>query len=367
MTSNRLRNFAKILVDFSADIQGGDRILIHGGVLAEELTEAVYRRVLERGGHPYTMLFPSNMHEVLLRYGAEEQLVHTNQLMEYAYTHFESRIHIWSPANTEAASGTDPAKASLLGKGLAPIMKTQFARGEKDEFKWVTTMIPTQAYAQQASMGFREYEDFFYGAIHADDEDPVAHWQGVKARQQSYVDALNGHEHIELKGPNVDLQLSTKDRTWINSFGKNNMPSGEVFTGPVENSVNGWVRFTYPTIQGGRIVEGVELHFEDGKVIKESAEKNEAFLKQMLAADEGARYVGEFAIGLNDEIDRFTGFILLDEKIGGSFHMALGRGYPETGNHNESAIHWDMICDMREDAEIKVDGEVFYKNGKFTI
>jgi len=367
MANQRIRNFAKILVDFSANIEEGDRVLVHGRTLAEELSQEIVQRVLERGGHPYTMLDPRNAKEVRLTNGSDEQLLHTNQLLEYAYTHFESRIKIYSQANTEEGSGADPRKAMLLGQGLSPILKVQFERGERKEFKWVTTMIPTQAYAQQAGMGFAAYEDFFYGAIHADDADPVAHWLGVKEKQQKYVDALDGHDQVELKGPNVDLQLSIKGRTWINSFGGHNMPSGEVFTGPVENSVNGWVRFNYPTMYQGRILEGVELHFEDGKVVKESAAKNEDFLKEMLASDEGARYVGEFAIGLNDEINRFTGFILLDEKIGGSFHMALGRGYPETGNKNESSIHWDMICDMREDAEIRVDGDVFYKNGKFTI
>ncbi len=170
-----------------------------------------------------------------------------------------------------------------------------------------------------------------------------------------------------LRGPNVDLTLSIKGRTFINSHGRHNMPDGEIFTGPVEESLNGWVRFTYPTVFGGVVVEGVELTFSNGRVTQASAVKNQDYLLKMLEADAGARYVGEFAIGTNFEINRFTGQILLDEKIGGSFHMALGAGYPETGSRNRSAIHWDMICDLREDSEIIVDGDVFYRNGEFVV
>jgi len=205
--------------------------------------------------------------------------------------------------------------------------------------------------------------------IHADagTPDPVAYWQGVKQEQQRIVDWIQGSKQVTLQGPNVDLKLSVAGRTFINCFGDKNLPDGEIFTGPVEDSANGWVRYTYPAVYQGRVVEGIELSFEQGRVVKASAKKNDDLLQRMLERDAGARYIGEFAIGTNFEINRFTHNILLDEKIGGSFHMALGAGYPESGSKNTSAIHWDMICDLRQDSEIRADGELMYKDGKFVI
>lgn len=367
MADLRVEKFAKILVDYSAHIEAGDRVLIEANTLGKELVEALFIRILERGGLPYVGMALLEARELMLRYGSKEQLAHTNQLQAYAYEQFESRIRVWAEGNTKATSGADPEKQSALLKSEGPILETQFARGAKKEFKWVTTMTPTRAYAMQAGMGLVDYEDFFYRAVHAGEKDPVGYWKQIKARQEGYVRALNGHDKVQLRGPNVDLTLSIKGRTFVNAYGENNMPDGEVFTGPVEDSLNGWVHYTYPAQYRGNVVEGAELTFKDGKVVGARAEKNQEFLEQAIKTDEGASYVGEFAIGLNDDIDRFTGFILLDEKIGGSFHMALGNGYPETGSQNKSAVHWDMICDLRADSEILVDGEVFYKDGKFVI
>ena len=187
----------------------------------------------------------------------------------------------------------------------------------------------------------------------------------LESKQKSAIDFIQGKSQVILRGPNVDLTLSIKGRTFDNSFGTFNMPDGEIFTGPVENSVNGWVKFTYPAIYGGVAVEGAELTFNRGRVETAKADKQQDYLLKMIESDAGSRYLGEFAIGTNADIDRFTGNILFDEKIGGTFHMALGAGYPETGSKNKSAIHWDMICDLRKDLEITVDGELFYKNGQF--
>ncbi|MEA2007887.1 MAG: aminopeptidase, partial [Chloroflexota bacterium] len=249
----------------------------------------------------------------------------------------------------------------------APIIATQMERGATGDFKWVTTLFPTLAYAKEAGMALREYEDFVYRACHANEEDPIAFWKNLENEQAEATNIFNGHKTVKLNGPNIDLTLSIDGRTFINSYGIHNMPDGEVFTGPVENSANGWVRYTYPAIYNGVIVKGVELTFEDGKVVQASAEKNEAFLHRMLDSDAGSRYLGEFAVGTNFQIDTFTGNILFDEKIGGTIHMALGAGYPQTGSVNKSMIHWDMICDMRSDSEIQVDGEVIYKDGDFVF
>ena len=216
-------------------------------------------------------------------------------------------------------------------------------------------------------MSMAEYEDFVYSAVHADKDDPIAQWKKIEKEQQRIVDVFNKGDKVELRGPNVDLQLSVKGRTFLNACGEHNMPDGEIFTGPVEDSVNGWVRYTYPSMYQGRLVEDIRLTFKDGHVEEAQSGSNQDFLLKMIDGDAGGRYLGEFAIGTNFEINKFTGNILFDEKIGGSFHTALGLGYPETGSKNISMIHWDMICDMRQDSEILLDGEVVYKDGKFQI
>jgi aminopeptidase len=216
-------------------------------------------------------------------------------------------------------------------------------------------------------MSLSEYEDFVYGACLPDIDDPIGYWQSFSVRQQKIVDWLEGKKRIHVTGPETDLTLSIEGRKFVNCDGRNNMPDGEVFTGPVEDSMQGHVYFSYPAIYNDREVTGVRLWFENGKVIRASAEKNEQFLIKTLDTDEGARQVGEFAIGTNEGITKFTHQILFDEKINGSFHIALGTGFPETGSYNESSIHWDMVCDLRQGGQITVDNELLYKDGKFVI
>jgi aminopeptidase len=264
-------------------------------------------------------------------------------------------------------SNVDPSKIVLRSQAQTELMKTFMQRSASGALRWVTTLFPTDAHAQDAEMSLSEYEDFVYGACMPNLADPVAYWRSLSAWQQRIVEWLQGKEHVRVVGPNTELELSIAGRTFINSDGKNNMPSGEVFTGPVEDSVEGHVTFSYPAIYQGREVTGVQLWFEEGAVVKASAQKNEEFLLKTLDTDEGSRTVGEFAIGTNEGIKAFTSQILFDEKISGSFHMALGAGYPETGSKNESAIHWDMICDLREDGRIWVDEVLLYKNGRFVV
>jgi aminopeptidase len=235
------------------------------------------------------------------------------------------------------------------------------------EMTWVYTIYPCPAYAQEADMSLREFEDFVYQSTFADTPNPVERWHALRDEQQRYVDWLAGRSRVEIRGPNAEIAFSVQGRKFINSSGRDNMPSGEIFTSPVENSADGWVEFSYPAIHGGREVEGVRLVFENGKVVEATAKKNEAYLLSMLDSDPGARYLGEFAIGTNYGIDRFTKLILFDEKMGGTIHMAVGNSYPESGGVNSSSIHWDMICDVRRDSEIRVDGELLYRNGEFRI
>ena len=369
MYDARVEKFARILVDYSTQVKPGDRVAVYSSVDALPAVQALYKLLLERGALPDVLLNFPEQYEILLETGSEEQLTFTPPLHKMAFEDFDVLIKVRAEPNTRFTAQVEPRRQESFERGRAELIKAQMRRGATGELRWMSTIYPTNAYAMEADMGLREYMDFFFRACHADEgtPDPVAYWRGIHAEQQKIIDRIEGHDRVELRGPNVDLRLSIKGRKFLNASGIHNMPDGEVYTGPVEDSVQGWVRFNYPCVYIGREVQGVELKFEDGKVVEACAQKNEEFLLQMLNSDPGARYLGEFAIGNNYEIDRFTRSILFDEKIGGSFHMALGASYPETGGKNTSVIHWDMICDMRTDSEILVDGDVIYRNGKFTF
>ena len=369
MTDARLQKFAQILVDHSTQVQKGDRVAITTSTAAVPLVQALYGLVLQRGGHPHILLDIPGQDELYFNHAGDDQLDFVPLFHKMAFEEFDVLIKIRADENTRALAAVDPDRQARRQKAIFSLIQAQLVRGADRSLRWVSTLYPTNAYAMEAGMGFGEYQDFVYRALHADDStpDPVAHWQGIKSKQQRIIDQIQGHDRVELRGPHVDLSLSIKGRTFKNACGENNMPDGEIYTGPVEASANGWVRYTYPAMYQGRIVDGIELKFESGKVVQASAAENETFLLKMLDTDPGARYIGEFAIGTNFEIDRFTKSILFDEKIGGTFHMALGAGYPETGSQNKSDIHWDMICDLRQDAEILVDGEVVYRDGQFVI
>lgn len=369
MADNRVRKFAQILVDYSTRVQPGDRVAVTATTAAEPVVRALYELILERGGHPHLLLDLPGQDEMFFAKAGDAQLDFMPLFHKMAFEEFEVLIKIRSEVNTRALSGIDPSRQARRQKGMAPLLQAQMRRGAEKTLRWMSTLYPTNAYAMEAEMGLDEYQDFFYRACHADENtpDPLAYWQGVEREQQRIVDRIEGHDQVTVRGPNADLTLSIKDRRFRNASGQHNLPDGEIYTGPVEDSAKGWVRFTYPAVTQGRLVEGVELKFEGGQVVKANALKNKEFLQRMLATDAGARYLGEFAIGTNFEINRFTRNILLDEKIGGSFHLAVGAGYPETGSRNKSIIHWDMICDLRQDSEILADGEVIYRNGTFVI
>ncbi len=367
MTDLRIEKLADVLVNYSVAVRPGDKVIVQGGALAAPLLRAVYAKVLQAGGHPLMLASLPGTEELLFRYASDEQLQHVPEPVQLVTETYDVRISVRGAANTKALSSVDPAKMVLYNRARAELMKTFMQRSASGELRWTSTLFPTNAYAQDAEMSLSEYEDFVYGACLPDVDDPVGYWHRFSAWQQKIVDWLKGRERVHVIGPETDLHLSVAGRVFINCDGQMNMPDGEVFTGPVEDSVEGHVYFSYPAIYKEREVTGVRLWFEGGKVVKATAEKNEEFLLKMLDTDAGSRYVGEFAIGTNDGITRFTRQILFDEKINGSFHMALGAGWPETGSKNESAIHWDMICDMRAGGEIWVDDDLLYKDGQFVI
>ena len=364
MADNYLEKMAGILVDHSARIQPGDRVAIEATTAAAPLVRALYTLILERGGHPHLLLDLPDQDFLLFTHAKSEQLDFIPTFRKLAYEQFESRIRILSSVNPRALTNVDPAKHKRWQKTNSPILEAQMHRGAEGIFKWVTTLFPTEGYAMEAEMSLVEFENIVYHACHADEQDPVKFWKAAEENQATLIKRLEGHNQVVLRGPNVDMTLSIKGRRFINGAGLTNMPDGEIYTGPVEESVNGWIRFNYPAIYNGVMVEGVELTFSNGKVSQASAKKNNPFLLEMLESDSGARYVGEFAIGTNDSIERFLHNILFDEKLGGTIHLALGAGYIESGSKNKSMIHWDMICGMQKDSEIQVDGQVVYKDGK---
>lgn len=367
MADPRQEKLAELLVSYSIAVQPGDWVVLNGHVAALPLVRDVAQRVLEAGGHVTVQLSDDELDEVLLRAAGEDQLRWISPLEPLMVERADALIAIRAASNTRSLTGIAPQKQQIYQNARRHLLQTRMQRSAEGAMRWVLTQYPCPAYAQEADMSLREYEDFVYRATFADQPDPVKCWQDLHDMQQRLVDWLKGKRQVQVRGPHIDLSLSIEGRTFINSSGRHNMPSGEIFTGPVEESVNGWVRFNYPAIRGGREVEGVELTFKDGKVVQAQAEKNQDYLISQLDSDEGARYLGEFAIGTNYGIQRFTKSILYDEKIGGTLHMAVGAGYPETGSRNQSSVHWDFICDMRNDSEILVDGELFYKNGEFQI
>lgn len=367
MTDPRTDKLADVLVNYSIGVKPDDWVIITGNTTGLPLIEAITERVVAAGAHPTVRLSTDRLQEIAIKHANDAQLQWTDPTIALAAEKVNGFITINAPQNTRALTGIDPARQQMRGLAMRPILQQFSKRNLAGELSWVTTNFPCEALAQEADMSLSEYEAFVYGATFADQDDPVAAWQRVRDEQERLVNWLQGKRQIEVRGPHIDMVLSIDGRGFINSAGKNNMPSGEIFTSPVEDSAEGWVRFTYPAIRGGREVEGVELHFKNGKVVKASANKNEGYLISQLDTDEGSRFLGEFAIGTNYGIQRFTKSILFDEKIGGTIHMAVGRGFPEIGGKNDSVVHWDFICDMRENSVILVDGVIFYKDGQFTV
>lgn len=363
----RTSKLADILVNYSLEVKSGEWVVINADASATPLVKEIVRNILEAGGNPTVLLSDVRISEAQLRFASNEHLQWVSPISELVYEKADATISILGNENTRSLSGIDPKKQATRAAANRNLSKRFMQRAADGEVNWVVAQYPCPAYAQESDMSLRDYADFVYGATFADKSDPVSKWQAFHDRQERLIDWLKGRDKMLVRGPNIDLALSIKDRIFINADGKNNMPDGEIFTGPIEDSVSGWVRFNYPAIRGGMEVDNVEFQFYGGKVSKATAGKNQDYLLTQLNTDAGARFLGEFAIGTNYGIRQFSKNILFDEKIGGTLHMAVGAGYPETGSRNESAIHWDFICDMRADSEITVDGELFYKNGEFLI
>ncbi|HOW98452.1 MAG TPA: aminopeptidase [Kiritimatiellia bacterium] len=355
----RIANLARILVRYSVHARPRELIALDATPEATPLVLAAYEELLRAGAYPIVRLNPAETAEIFYRHARPHHLDRPHAIQRAMAERLDGSIHIESSPNTRALSRVDPRKQARVSRATLPLREKMLHK------KWSLTLFPTQAYAQDADMSLADFEDFVYAATFADRSDPIAAWEQLSRRQEKLVRRLRGARAVRIVGPDTDLSLSVQGRVFINSDGHHNMPSGEVFTGPVEDSAEGHIRFDYPVCHAGREVDDVRLVFRKGLVVEASATKNEKFLRAMLDMDPGARRLGELGIGTNYGIDRFIKNILFDEKIGGTIHLALGRSYEETGGRNRSALHWDMIKDLRRGGALLVDGEVFQKDGRF--
>lgn len=382
MRDPRIDKLAAVLVHYSTGVQPGQLVRISGDPVGMPLMEAVYEQVIKAGAHVQFRAVPGELQELFYEHASDEQLQYVNPLTLAEIEQIDVSIGLWADTNTKSLSRVDPKRQGMASAARRPIMEVFMKRAAAHDkpadfpgvkpLRWIGTQYPTTASAQDAEMSLRQYEEFVFSAGHLDKDDPVAEWQKIKARQQLVVDYLQGKKHLHFQTDGgTDLHVNVTDMTWINCCGECNFPDGEVFTGPNldadDGGVNGVVRYSFPAVHHGREVHDIELHFEKGRVVKASASKGEDFLLAMLDQDEGARGLGEIAIGTNYQITQYSKNTLFDEKIGGTFHAAVGEGYPETGNHNKSGLHWDMVCDLRAGGTITVDGEVISRDGKFVF
>lgn len=377
MRDARLDKLADVIVRYSVSIKPGDLVSIDAEYGAMPLIEAIAEAVVKAGGNPIWTPKSETLTEILLTHGTEEQIKYLSPLNMQRVETIDVHIGLWATANTKYLSSIDPKKTAMLQSARRPIMKRFMERAGSKELRWCGTLYPTQSAAQDAEMSLTQYADFVFraGLLHL--PDPVRAWEQIHERQEYVREFLQTKKQLRFRAPagdghdGTDLTVDVSSpSTWINCAGHENFPDGEVFCGP--QGADGHVNYTFPAVYQGREVEGVRLVFKGGRVVDASAKRNEEFLIQMLDQDEGGRTLGEIAIGTNYAIKEFSRNTLFDEKIGGTFHAAVGAGYPESGNSNSSGLHWDMVCDLRPDAKtgrgggtIEADGEVFHKDGKF--
>ncbi|OWZ82758.1 aminopeptidase [Natranaerobius trueperi] len=367
MYDPRINKLANVIVNYSLDIKPGEHLLIRSNPLAEPLIKAVYKEAIKKRAYVTPMINLEGLDEIFFKHASKEQLEYVSPLNEYLIDNFDAFLSIGAEYNTKNLSGVDSEKIATLRRARSHLDTKFMEKAAKGELKWCYTEFPTHASAQEANMSLEEYQDFVFEAGLLDKEDPISHWKEIDKKQKKIIDYLETKSKLQIISKDTDLTMNISGRKWINCSGKENFPDGEIFTAPIEDSVQGHIRFNFPGIYAGKEIEDIRLQFENGKVISYEASKGEDLLKALLDTDEGARYVGEVAIGTNYGITNFTRNMLFDEKIGGTVHLAVGSTYPESGGKNESGIHWDMLCDMKSEGEIYADGELIFKNGEFTI
>ncbi|MFX1565805.1 MAG: aminopeptidase [Promethearchaeota archaeon] len=365
MVDERIARLAQLTIEYSIGVKKGDLVGVSAPAFAEPLILELTREIMKAGGHPFTRIYLPRSQEIFYKYAQEHQLDYINPLLLDMIDKLDSYIVIFSSDNRKAMANVDPAKQARAAKAQTEIHKRFTARLKQGWYALIP--YPSSSLAQEGNMGTEEYEEFVYKACLVDQPNPVKLWQKLSKKQAKITNYLNTKNTIRFESADVDLTAKVTGRNWVNADGHLNMPDGEVFTSPIEDSVEGTIRFSYPGIFMGKEVEDISLTFEKGEVTKASAEKGQDLLDHILGIDDGAKRLGEIAIGTNPGITKFTKNILFDEKLTGTVHCALGNGFEESGGENESAIHWDILADMTNNGKIFADDEVFYKNGKFLM
>ncbi len=367
MIQNFADRMAQVLVDYSTKVRPGEKVVIQSTTAGIPLIEAVHDAVLRAGGHPMVQVNLPSLGERFLRLANDAQLDFLDPRAPVVFEQADVLVNIIAPTNTKALSNVDAKKQARSQAAQRPILETYFRRFGEGSLRFCICAWPTDSGAQEGEMGLYEYTQFIHDACGLSQPDPIAYWQEFRDQQTKIADWLKDKKHAHIIGPGIDLTFDFGERVWVSCHGELNFPDGEIFTGPIENSVNGHVEFSYPTVYGGREVDGVKFTFKDGVVVDATAAKNEEYLLSQLNLDEGARRLGEFAIGTNFFIQKFTGNTLFDEKIGGTIHMAVGRSIPQSLGVNMSQVHWDMVHGMQDGGEIYVDDELIYRSGQFLL
>lgn len=358
---------ATVLTEYSMPIEKGQLVVIQAPIVATPLIEALYEAILKRGAHPHIETGTPNAADIFFKYANDDQLTYVDPIGMKTVEVGDAFFYILAPTNPKRMSGVAPERLAKNQEADRPYLEVFKRREDAGELRWNIAPWVTPAAAQEAEMSLLDYTEFVYKACALDQPDPVAYWMNFRDAQQRLIEWLKGKKHAEVRGPGIEMTFDFDGRAWVNCYGKVNFPDGEIFTSPIENSVNGHVEFNFPANYGGRDVDGVKLTFKDGEVVEASAQKGEDFLLSQIKLDAGAKILGEFAVGTNMGIQRYTRSVLFDEKIGGTIHMALGRGFTEAGGSNMSVLHWDMVHGMRAGGEIYIDGELFYQNGAFVV
>ncbi|MFQ5425658.1 MAG: aminopeptidase [Gaiellales bacterium] len=365
MSERLLTKLADVLVAHSVQVSDGDVVLVHAPTAAAPLVRALYRRVLAAGGLPEIRLDIDRREEVLLAEASDAQLAWLDPALIEATVRADCRIIVLAPRNTRGLSSSPVQRRGIRQRAGKPLLDLVERRTGEGTLRPVVTVYPTQALAQEAGMSLGDYEDFVAAASLLDAANPVAAWDALGERAGNLSSWLGTVSELRVVGSDTDLTMSVRGRTWVPACGRENFPDGEVFTAPHEASVEGTITFDHPTLHNGQALEDVRLSFRSGEITEATARRGQGLLGEMLGLDDGASRVGEFAFGLNEAVQRFTGEPLFDEKIDGTVHLALGSAYQECGGTNQSALHWDIVKDLRGGGEVYADGELVYRDGRF--
>ncbi|MFB6115980.1 MAG: aminopeptidase [Candidatus Nanosalina sp.] len=366
MTDSEVEEFARILVEHSTEIKEGDNVyLIAESLDSLPLFEELRRQIIRKGAFPHEhLLYDSQvgsegMDYDWMKYASEKQLETVSEAKKKEMQEMDAYIRVGGPDNTQELAGIDSKKISLRKNSTREIFY------ERDEKKWVTTRWPTDGLAQSSDMSTQELREYILNAV------TNVNWKKLKKRNQKIKKKFDSGSKVRITGKKTDITFSIESRKGVNCYGKRNVPDGEVFYAPVKNTVNGQIKFTFPGISNGNKVKDIELEFENGKVIKYHSETNKNFLENMINTDRGSKYIGEFGIGTNREMGQYIGNSLLDEKIFGTVHLALGRAYkrsmPDGKKGNDSGIHWDLVKDLREKGKLILDGETVFEDGDWCL